>query len=89
MWNSGILQGLMWRTYTDAGTLQYPFIATVLAMNPYYVARAIGGTMFFVGTLLGCYNIWMTVRQAPSTAIVQDRPTSSRDGTDPRRLPAE
>jgi cytochrome c oxidase cbb3-type subunit 1 len=26
MWNSGIIQGLMWRTYNDSGTLAYSFI---------------------------------------------------------------
>ena len=26
MWNSGIIQGLMWRTYTPDGTLAYTFI---------------------------------------------------------------
>ena len=26
MWNSGIIQGLMWRTYNDGGTLAYSFI---------------------------------------------------------------
>ena len=89
MWNSGILQGLMWRTYTDAGTLRYPFITTVLAMNPYYVARAIGGTMFFVGTLLGIYNLWRTIRQVPSTTMAQDHPVQSGGKDDDRRLPAE
>ncbi|WP_347140441.1 cytochrome-c oxidase, cbb3-type subunit I [Paracoccus sp. SSK6] len=89
MWNSGILQGLMWRTYTDAGTLQYPFIASVLAMNPYYVARAVGGTMFFVGTLIGIYNLWMTIRQAPAAASVSDHPVSVRDEAGERGVPAE
>src|SRR5690606_17652190 len=42
MWNSGILQGLMWRTYTESGTLAYSFIDSLVAMHPYYVARAIG-----------------------------------------------
>ena len=89
MWNSGILQGLMWRTYTDAGTLQYPFIASVLAMNPYYVARAVGGTMFFVGTLIGIYNLWMTIRQAPAADMVADHPVSVRDEAGERGVPAE
>jgi hypothetical protein len=26
MWNSGIIQGLMWRTYNESGTLAYSFI---------------------------------------------------------------
>ena len=31
-------------------------------MYPYYIARAFGGLLFLIGTLVGCYNIWMTVR---------------------------
>jgi cytochrome c oxidase cbb3-type subunit 1 len=90
MWNAGILQGLMWRTYTDAGTLRYSFIESVLAMNPYYVARAVGGTMFFVGTLLGIWNIWMTIRQAPEAALALDRPAPPREGeAGERGVPAE
>ncbi len=89
MWNSGILQGLMWRTYTDAGTLQYSFIDSLLAMNPYYIARAVGGTMFFVGTLLGILNIWMTIRQAPEAHLAVDHPTSPDGETGERSVPAE
>ncbi|MDP1730917.1 MAG: cytochrome-c oxidase, cbb3-type subunit I [Devosia sp.] len=62
MWNSGLTQGLMWRTYNESGTLSYSFIDSLVAMHPYYVARAIGGTLFLLGTLVGSYNIWMTVR---------------------------
>src|SRR6202008_3647814 len=40
MWNSGIVQGLMWRTYNDSGTLAYSFTDTLIAMHPYYIARA-------------------------------------------------
>ena len=65
MWNSGIIQGLMWRTYTPDGTLAYTFIDSLIAMHPYYIARAIGGLLFLIGTLVGCYNIWMTIRGAP------------------------
>src|SRR3546814_4286996 len=45
MWNSGIIQGLMWRTYNDSGTLTYSFLDSMIAMHPYYVARAIGGLL--------------------------------------------
>ena len=64
MWNSGIIQGLMWRTYTESGTLSYSFIDSLVAMHPYYVARAVGGTLFLTGALVGAYNIWMTARSA-------------------------
>ena len=64
MWNSGITQGLMWRTYNETGTLTYSFVDTLVAMRPYYIARAIGGLLFLIGALVGCYNIWMTIRPA-------------------------
>ncbi|MDE2563960.1 MAG: cytochrome-c oxidase, cbb3-type subunit I [Sphingomonadales bacterium] len=66
MWNSGIIQGLMWRTYNDSGTLSYSFLDTVEAMHPYYVARAFGGLLFLLGALIACRNIWMTIRM-PAT----------------------
>jgi len=28
------------------------------------IARAIGGILFLLGTILGAYNIWRTIRQA-------------------------
>ncbi|MBX3088334.1 MAG: cytochrome-c oxidase, cbb3-type subunit I [Cryobacterium sp.] len=68
MWNSGIIQGLMWRTYSESGTLSFSFIESVVAMRPYYIARAIGGLFFLVGAIVGCYNIWMTIRSAPAHA---------------------
>ena len=37
-------------------------------MRPYYIARAIGGLLFLIGAIVGCYNIWMTIRMAPRTA---------------------
>jgi cytochrome c oxidase cbb3-type subunit 1 len=75
MWNSGITQGLMWRTYTDAGTLSYSFVDSLLAMWPYYVARTIGGLLFLLGVIVATFNIWMTVRRpTPDAAIVPDRP---------------
>jgi len=68
MWNSGIIQGLMWRTYNDGGTLAYSFVDSLVAMHPYYIARAIGGVFFLIGPILGLYNIVMTIRGAPDTA---------------------
>ena len=76
MWNSGIIQGLMWRTYNESGTLAYSFVDTLIAMRPYYIARAIGGLLFLIGALVAAYNIWMTIRTAdqPADERVGDRP---------------
>jgi len=62
MWVSGIMQGLMWRTYDDQGFLQYSFIETVEAMHPFYVIRAMGGILFLLGALIMVYNLWRTIR---------------------------
>lgn len=68
MWNSGIIQGLMWRTYNESGTLAYSFIESMVAMHPYYIARTFGGLLFLMGAVVGCYNLWMTIRHAPRDA---------------------
>jgi cytochrome c oxidase cbb3-type subunit I len=62
MWMSGIMQGLMWRSYDALGFLQYSFIETVAAMHPFYVIRALGGVLFLTGALIMAYNLWRTVR---------------------------
>ena len=62
MWVSGIMQGLMWRSYDELGFLQYSFVETVAAMHPYYVIRMLGGLLYLSGALIMVYNLWMTVR---------------------------
>jgi cytochrome c oxidase cbb3-type subunit 1 len=62
MWVSGIMQGLMWRSYDDLGFLQYSFLETVEAMHPFYVIRALGGVLFLSGALIMVYNCWRTIR---------------------------
>jgi len=61
MWVSGILQGLMWRSYTSLGFLEYSFIETVQAMHPFYVIRALGGGLFLCGALIMAFNVWRTI----------------------------
>jgi cytochrome c oxidase cbb3-type subunit 1 len=75
MWNSGIIQGLMWRTYNENGTLAYSFVDSLIAMHPYYVARAIGGLLFLIGACIGAYNIWVTIKlPSPAAATTGDQP---------------
>jgi len=62
MWISGIMQGLMWRSYDQLGFLQYAFIDTVEAMHPYYVIRGLGGVLFLIGALIMVYNLVRTAR---------------------------
>ena len=74
MWNSGIVQGLMWRTYDENGTLAYSFIQSVAAMKPYYVARAIGGFLFFAGMVVCAYNVFKTIGMPTVDARSPDKP---------------
>lgn len=62
MWVSGIMQGLMWRSYDSLGFLQYSFVETVEAMHPYYVIRGTGGLLFLVGSFVFAYNIYRSIR---------------------------
>ncbi len=68
MWISGIMQGLMWRSYDELGFLQYSFIETVAAMHPFYVIRALGGILFLAGALIMAWNVWKTIAVGPAEA---------------------
>ncbi|MEZ4920031.1 MAG: cytochrome-c oxidase, cbb3-type subunit I [Saprospiraceae bacterium] len=57
----GWTQHFMWKEFTPEGTLAWGnFLDTVLQLIPMYAVRALGGTLFFVGTILGVYNLYMT-----------------------------
>ncbi len=62
MWISGIMQGLMWRSYDEMGILEYSFVETVMAMHPFYVIRALGGALYLIGALIMVYNFYRTIR---------------------------
>ena len=74
LWNAGITQGLMWRTYDESGALSYSFLQSVQAMAPYYLMRTIGGALFLLGTLICTANTWATFRQGGARSPAQDRP---------------
>ncbi|MEN9895719.1 MAG: hypothetical protein RIR97_1571, partial [Pseudomonadota bacterium] len=61
MWVAGIQQGLMWREYDQQGFLVYSFVEAVSANIPYYILRAVGGTMYLAGALIMAFNITMTI----------------------------
>jgi len=69
MWVAGIMQGLMWRAYTDQGYLEYSFVETTQAMHPMYVIRALGGGLFVVGMLIMIFNIYKTLA-SPAMEVV-------------------
>ncbi|MFP2996619.1 cytochrome-c oxidase, cbb3-type subunit I [Spongiivirga sp. MCCC 1A20706] len=63
MYVAGFVQASMWKQFNPDGTLVYGnFLETVSEIIPMYWMRAIGGTMFVVGALIGVYNVIMTAR---------------------------
>lgn len=69
MWVAGIMQGLMWREVDANGFLVNAFADTVAAMHPMYVVRALGGTLFLLGALIMCYNLWKTVTSVSEKSV--------------------
>jgi len=51
----------MFKAFTPEGQLQYQFIDIVQTTVPFYIMRAVGGTIFLLGTLLMVYNLVKTV----------------------------
>lgn len=62
MWISGIMQGLMWKSYNELGFLNYSFVESVEEMHPYYLIRSLGGILYLAGALIMSYNFFRTIR---------------------------
>ena len=64
MYVAGFVQASMWKQFNPDGTLTYGnFLETLNEIIPMYWMRAIGGTLFIIGSFVMLYNIVMTVRQ--------------------------
>jgi cytochrome c oxidase cbb3-type subunit I/II len=60
---SGVTEGLMWKQFNKDGFLQYPnFLETILQVVPMFRLRAIGGTLYLVGTFMMAYNLYRTAK---------------------------
>ena len=61
---AGWTQALMWKEFTPEGTLAWGnFLDTVKQIIPMYAMRAVGGGLFFAGTLIAIYNLFKTGQQ--------------------------
>ncbi|MBS1627171.1 MAG: cytochrome-c oxidase, cbb3-type subunit I [Bacteroidetes bacterium] len=58
----------MMKAFTPAGQLQYQFIDVVQSIVPFYVLRAIGGTIYLTGVLVMVYNLIKTAKQGEFVA---------------------
>ncbi len=62
MWAAGASQGLLWLSIDELGQLSYSFNDIMASMVPYYGLRLIAGLVFFSGTLLMTFNLFMTIK---------------------------
>lgn len=62
MYWAGFSQSLMWKKILPSGVLGYNFLETVVHIQPAYVLRAIGGTIYLIGALMASYNIFKTIK---------------------------
>jgi len=74
MWIAGVMQGLMWRAFNDDGTLTYSFVESLVATNPYYVVRLLGGLLFLSGMFFMAWNTWKTLSSKEMKPIPASEP---------------
>jgi cytochrome c oxidase cbb3-type subunit I/II len=74
MYWAGFKQSLMWKEFTDAGQLKYPFLETVTQLRGFYAMRAFGGTLYLIGSILGVYNLFRT---AAKGSLLADEPATA------------
>ena len=55
-------QSMMWKQFTEEGTLKYQFMETVNVIKPMYALRSVGGALFIIGLLMLIYNLYKTVK---------------------------
>ncbi len=63
MYWSGITEALMFKQFRPDGSLMYPnFLEVVMQIQPMYIIRSIGGTLYIVGALLAVWNLYKTAK---------------------------
>ena len=83
---AGLMQGSMWRQLDAGGQIVHPFMKVMTAMQPMYALRAVGGTVFILGALVGAWNFFKTWQMRPAAyeVPVYEAPalTKEYDGDD-------
>jgi len=64
MWAAGVTQGLMWRETNADGSLAHDFLSSLVATQPYYLARFLGGLLVLSGMVVMAWNLWHTAADA-------------------------
>jgi cytochrome c oxidase cbb3-type subunit I/II len=75
MYVAGFTQAFLWKQFNPDGSLMYGnFLETVNQIVPMYWMRAIGGSLYLVGVLIGIYNIIKTYAKG---SAVEDEMTEA------------
>jgi len=74
MWIAGVMQGLMWRSFNEDGTLTYSFIESLIATYPYYAIRLLGGMLFLSGMFFMAWNTWKTLSSKKMMPVPASEP---------------
>jgi cytochrome c oxidase cbb3-type subunit 1 len=69
MWAAGVTQGMMWRATNADGTLTYDFLSGLIATQPFYLARFLGGVLVLSGMVVMAWNLWHTAADARAGVI--------------------
>ncbi len=73
MYWAGFMQSSMWKDFTPEGQLKWQFLDTVTKMQPFYIARAVGGTLFLTGAIMMTYNLIKTIKAGNFLEIEEDQ----------------
>lgn len=73
MYWAGFMQSSMWKDFTPEGQLKWQFLDTVTAMQPFYMARSLGGLLYLIGAIIMTYNIIKTVKAGNFLEIEEDQ----------------
>jgi cytochrome c oxidase cbb3-type subunit 1 len=69
MWAAGVTEGVMWRATGPDGMLSHSFIASLVAIKPYYEIRFAGGVLVLAGMVVMAWNLWHTASDARERLI--------------------
>jgi cytochrome c oxidase cbb3-type subunit I/II len=81
MYWAGFTQAVMWKQFTEEGTLAFQFLETVTHILPLYILRSIGGLLYLIGMFIMIYNLAKTVKAGSLLAEeeAQAPPMASQD----------
>jgi len=73
MYWAGFMQSSMWKDFTPEGQLKWQFLDTVTRMQPFYMARSLGGLLFLIGAVMMTYNLIKTIKAGNFLEIEEDQ----------------